>query len=146
MNDVDNVIKKELDEKPIKLCGKKMTQSQAITYLGEQISEKGVAASAKETIAKRYGRAKQLILEIKAIIEDCRSNREGAIFTGIQLFQLSVVPYIYYSSELWVSIPPESIQQLNDLHELLYRVMFGTSKSCPKVILCSCSCTLMTYR
>ena len=135
MNDVDNVIKKELNEKPIKLCGKKMTQSQAITYLGEQISEKGVAASAKETIAKRYGRAKQLILEIKAIIEDCRSNREGAIFTGIQLFQLSVVPYIYYSSELWVSIPPESIQQLNDLHELLYRVMFGTSKSCPKVIL-----------
>ena len=69
-------------------------------------------------MAKRIGRVKQLIFEIRAIVEDCRNEKKGAIFTGIQLFQLSVIPFLYYSSELWVDIPSEAVQQLNEVHEL----------------------------
>ena len=68
--DEADVMRSQLSKQPLLLCNEVMKNVKQYTYLGEEISELGVAASASATIAKRYGKVKQLIFEIKTVLED----------------------------------------------------------------------------
>ena len=64
----------DLEEKPLTLSGEKQKRVTEYTYLGTTIHEDGTSALALATLRKRYGRAKQMVFEIKSVIEDCRMD------------------------------------------------------------------------
>ena len=92
---------------------------------------KSVTESTSASIRKKVGKTKQLIYEIKAVIEDCRNNIPGAAFTGIQIFEMPVLPYLYSGSENWIELDSNCLKILSDLHIPFYRLLCGAAHSCP---------------
>ena len=70
-------IDEQLKEKPLKLCGQKMKYVLKEKYLGDFLSSGGLSEGVQATILKRKGQVVTSILEIKVVIEDCRSNILG---------------------------------------------------------------------
>ena len=105
-------IEKKLEECPLTLCNEKMKQVDAYSYLGDVISDKGVAHSALATINKRYGSAYKAIFEIKVIIEDARSEVPGSFITAMKLWEMAVMPSLLNSAECWFQISGEAIKKL----------------------------------
>ena len=52
------------------------------------------------------------IIDIKQIVEDCRSNTIGGLLVGMETFDLSVVPFLLNNSETWDFIPNETMTLL----------------------------------
>ena len=124
-----------LTNQPLLLCGKPMKNVMQYTYFRKEPHELGVAASAEATINKRYGKVKQLIFEIKSILEDCRLNTVGGASTGLDLWEKSVVLFLYFSSECWVELKKESLKKLKELHLLFYRCLLGCPSTTPSASL-----------
>ena len=68
-----------------------MKNVEKYTYLGEILHEKGLEVSALATINKRYGKAKPLIFEVMAVVEECRGNNKGAVADAIMLFEMTCI-------------------------------------------------------
>ena len=83
----------------------------------------------KTAIRKRYGQTVAAIVDIKKVIEDCRSETVGGITAGIEIFHLCVIPYLLNNSETWDNIPREAIQILRKLQYLFYRCILATPNS-----------------
>ena len=122
---------KELEENPLTLCDKPMKRASEYTYLGTILSEKGVGESVVASVKGKVGRVKQMIFEIKAVVEDCRNNTPGAFITAVEIWEAAVIPYLYHASECWVETPKEALETLNGLQETWMRTMLATSHSCP---------------
>ena len=110
----------ELERNPLTLCGKPMKQAEDYLYLGTVISDRGVSHSAALSVSKKIGRVKHLIHEIKTVIQDCRNNKPGAFCTAIQIWEMAVVPYLYFGAECWIDIPEATLKTLNYLEESMY--------------------------
>ena len=100
----------DLEKNPLTLCGNVMGQAENYTYLGTVISAEGVTASVKESIKAKLGRVKQSINEIITIVENCRNNSIGGICSGIQIWEASVIPFLYHGSDCWVEV---SVKEVN---------------------------------
>ena len=100
-------------------------------YLGDIISGNGLAESVKATVQKRRGQVLRNIIEIRAVLEDCRSNSLGGVMLGIELWELAIIPYLLYNSETWTDIPVCTIALLNEIQLNFYRNILSTPKSCP---------------
>ena len=74
-------------------------------YLGDQDSSSGLAASILATIKKRGGLVIGKIFEIKAVIDDCRSHAIGGIQTGLDIWEMSVIPYLLNNCDTWTDRP-----------------------------------------
>ena len=64
-------------------------------------------------------------------IEDVRSNCTGGLRTGIDVWNMAVIPFLYNNSECWVNIPKKAINILNSIQNKFFLALFGTSKGCP---------------
>ena len=51
--------------------------------------------------------------------------------TGLEIFELSVIPFILYNSEVWDSIPVEGVQMLEKIQLTFLRMVLKTPKSTP---------------
>ena len=91
-------IKNKLSNKPLLLCGKEMKQSEKYTYLGDELSDRGLSHSVMSTIDKRYGTVYKAIFEINIIISDVRSCVPGEFSTAMMLWNMSVLPALYSSA------------------------------------------------
>ena len=67
------------------MYGKMMKEKTSEKYLGDLIHEGGVSKSVKATVNDRHGRTMLAIKEIRAIVEDCRSNTIGGIKVGLDI-------------------------------------------------------------
>ena len=76
----------ELEKNPLTLCKKNMKCVSEDKYLGDIISGNGLAESVKATVNKRRGQVLRNIIEIRAVLEDCRSNSLGGVMLGIELW------------------------------------------------------------
>ena len=94
-------IRRNLTDNPLPLGRNLMKTVSQYTYLGVVLHEGGAGASALATINKRSSRVKQLIFEIKAILEDSRLDSIGGISSGLDLWYLIVVPYLYGSFNMF---------------------------------------------
>ena len=124
-------IKEQVTEKPLMLSGKIMKNVVQYDYLGMVVHEGGAGASAAATVNKRVGRVKQLIFEIKAVLEDCRLETVGGLISGLDLWEMMVLPYLYFSSECWTDISKETMKKLTDLHLLFYRSLLASGRGAP---------------
>ena len=82
-----------------------MKESESEKYLGDYFHSKGNHQSIITTVKNRYGKAIEAVLDIKNIIEDVRSSVVGGIQSGIEIFELSVIPFILFNFETWDNMP-----------------------------------------
>ena len=99
--------------------------------LGDWISTDGLSQSASATVKKRKGLATASIYEIRAIVEDCRSNIIGGLQTGIDLWEAAVIPMLLFNAETWVSISKSTVDVLEDTQKRFYRSILSVSSGCP---------------
>ena len=87
-------MKEKFDLNPPTIYGQQMKSSEEEKYLGDQISCEGLAASVAATIKNRAGKVTKATNDIRAVIDDCRSNVAGGITTGLMIWELAVIPYL----------------------------------------------------
>ena len=71
------------------------------------------------------------ILEIKTIVEDYRNKHKGGIMTGINLWEMSVIPSLLNNCGTWNSVDIETMKKLNNLQNTLLRYLLSTPRSTP---------------
>ena len=103
------VLLDELNGNPVLLCQKKMKLATKEKLLGDIFSSDGLADSAKATIDSRKWQVVSSIAEIRAVVEDYRSNLLGGILTGLEIWEMSVIPFLLYNSETWTELSKEAI-------------------------------------
>ena len=116
-------------------------------YLGDQISCFGLAASVTATIDKRKGIVIQKIFEIKSVIDDCRSHVTGGITTGLDIWEMAVIPFLLNNCDSWIGMDSSAISELDKLQNLFYRVLLEVPTGCPiPMMFWDCGGLLMTNR
>ena len=116
---------------PPKLYGANMMKSSEEKYLGDQIHCLGLAASVAATIDKRGGKVLKSIFEIRAIIDDCRSHVAGGISSGLDIWEMAVIPFLTSNCDTWYSISDKSLQELDKLQNKFYRMLLNVPNGCP---------------
>ena len=106
-------ISNEIMETPLKLGGEAMKEDKAIRYLGDFLTF-NLEESVHLTVVKRLGVARQILYEIRAVIEDLRAQRLGSLGTAFDIYEQSVLQMILVNSETWVSIPRKTMKILDD--------------------------------
>ena len=107
---------------------KEVTQEK---YLGDFIHCLGNPESVAATVTARNGLTVSAIYEIKSVLEDCRVNVAGGLCAGLDIWELSVLPFLLNNCSTWVDIPKGVYKQLNDLQNMFYRFLFATAISTP---------------
>ena len=105
---VKKTILKQLENSPITLSGVPMKVVTQEKYLGDFIHCNGNPDSVLATMKARYGLAVSAINEIKSVLEDIRINVAGGLRAGIDIWELSVLPFLLNNSESWSDIPAEA--------------------------------------
>ena len=97
-------------------CNKEMLVIESEKYLGDMISS-SLQESVFLTIQKRKGLALKLTSEIKYTVEDCRSYIVGGILSGIEIWNMAVMPFLFANCETWMEIPkklhPKQVLQIS---------------------------------
>ena len=129
-------IKNELLTNPLSLCGNVMKEKVSDKYLGDYIHIKGTSASVECTISNRYGRTVLAILETRAIIDDCRINTLGGLQSGLDYWEIAHLPSLLNNCQTWINISEKSLTMLEDLQNMMYRILLNVPQTCPKPALC----------
>ena len=108
-----------------------MKQANKYSYLGDILSDKGVAHSVTSTVNKRYGIALKAIYEIKTIIEDTRSNVTGSFITAMKLWNFGIQQALFNSSGKGLKMPAEAEKKLSKLSDLFLRLLLRAGRGCP---------------
>ena len=82
------------------------------------------------TIKRREGIIKKSIFEIKSIVEDCRSQVNGGIETGLMLWESCIIPYMLCNASTWLQIKQKDIYELSKLQTLFFTQILAIQK-CP---------------
>ena len=120
-----------LQSRPITLCGEPMPCVNEAKLVGDWLSGDGLSQSVATTVKKRKGLALSSIYEIRAVVEDCRSNAIGGLKTGIDLWEAAVLPMLLYNAETWMSISKSTLEELEDIQKRFYRCLMSVGSGCP---------------
>ena len=131
-----SVISVILKDNPLTLNGNVIKEKAFDKYLGDQKHGDGISSSVAKTISDRFWRVMSAVLEIKTIIEDYRVHLMGGIMSGIDIWELAVIPSMINNSETWDEIDDDSIKKLDDLQNTLLRYLLQTPCSTPIPALC----------
>ena len=86
-------------------------------------------------------------MDLKSVLEDCRINTVGGLCAGIDIWELSIIPYLLNNSEVWADIPKGALVLLDDLQNMFYRYLFATPRSTPTpALLWETGGLMMKYR
>ena len=129
-------IRDELNSNPLTLCGKLMKEKVSDKYLGDYIHSAGVSASVDCTISNRYGRIIAGIIETRAIIDDCRVNTVGGLQAGLDYWEIAYLPSLLNNCQTWTNISEETMTKLENIQNMMFRVLLNVPQTCPKPALC----------
>ena len=105
-------------------------------YLGDYIHSEGTAASVLCTVKNRFGRISSNIIEVRAIIDDCRVNTVGGLCAELELWEIAILPSLLNNCQTWINISEDSFKLLEDLQNTMYRTLLSVPRSCPIPSLC----------
>ena len=108
-------IKDELLCTPLTLYGKPMVKKKKEKYLGDFLHCGGLSASVKATVDARAGSLKSGTVEVRAIVEDCRSSCLGGITVGLEILELTYIPAVLNNAQTWLEIDKGTMNKLEDL-------------------------------
>ena len=132
---IKSEMKNELKLYPLTLYGSEMPEKKSERYLGDFIHEGGVSASVDATVNHRYGKLIHGIKEIKAIIEDCRSNIMGGLKVGLDIWETAYIPSLLNNSSTWMEIEETTVNKLEEMQNSFYRNLFNVPYTTPKAAL-----------
>ena len=69
--------------------------------------------------------------ELRAVIEDTRSQRIGGINVGFQIFEAEILSMLLFNSETWEKISSKSMKLLENFCNEFFRKFFRVSSGCP---------------
>ena len=128
-------LKSELELCPLTLYGIKMKEKSYEKYLGDLIHSGGVSKSVEATVNDRHGRTMLAIKEIRAIVEDCRSNTIGGLKVGLDIWESAYIPSLLNNSSTWMEIDDLSLNKLEEMQNTLYRSLLSVPHTTPKAAL-----------
>ena len=70
--------------------------------------------------------------EIKAIVEDCRSNTMGGLKVGLDIWETAYVPSLLNNCSTWLDIEEETLNKLEELQNSFYRNLLNVPFTTPK--------------
>ena len=80
---------------------------------------------------EKKGLVVQSIYEIRAVIEDCRSQVCGGLAAGLDIWEAAVLPMLLYNADTWQDISQETTQELENIQKDFYRCLFAVGSGCP---------------
>ena len=107
-----------------------MNSSESEKYLGDYMGS-SLSESVFVTIQRRKGLSLRLISEIKLTLEDCRSHVLGGIATGLEIWNMAVIPFLFANCDTWMEIPKKAVNLLNHIQNTFFRSLFATCSGCP---------------
>ena len=135
-------ISDELKVNPILFYDRPIKLVESEKYLGDFIGL-SLSESVFITVLKRKGMGERLIREIKVTVEDCRNNSVGGLVTGIEIWNMAVMPFLFSNCECWIDIPKKAMNILSNLQCSFLRSLYATPKGCPTMALFWDSGTLL---
>ena len=75
---------------------------------------------------------KAVSYEIRAIIEDYRSEIVGGALCELELWKICALPSLLSSSSTWMEVKPEAVEIAEQLQLNFLRLLFKVPKSCPR--------------
>ena len=114
-------------------------------WLGEIIDCNGDSISA--TIQSRKGRIYNAIHEVIAIVEDTRMQRLGGLQSGLDLWEIGIIPSLLSNSGTWSGLKNTNIKELDEIQDYFLKRLLLVPSSTPKPALLYDTETLkMKYR
>ena len=55
----------------------------------------------------------------------------GGLITGLEIWEMAVIPYLTNNCDSWMNIPAKTIEELDNLQNLFYRVLLSVPTGCP---------------
>ena len=92
-------LKNELKETPLTLYGQNMIQKQKEKYLGDFLHGGGLAASVRATLEARAIALRSGAMEVRSIVEDCRSRCLGGLEVGLEIFEIAYIPALMNNAQ-----------------------------------------------
>ena len=124
-------LKAQIEKNPLTINGHPMKEVVCLKYLGDSLCST-VEESIHQTVIKRIGIAKKAVFEVRAVIEDKRSNKIGGFNVALEIWDAAIVPMLLNNCESWLSIPKKTLKVLDDLFNIFYRSLFRIGSGCPK--------------
>ena len=87
------------------------------------------------TVNARCGKLFNVIREIKAIVEDCRSFNLGGLKVGLDIWEAAYIPSLLTNSSTWMEIKDSTIHKLEEIQNSLYRSLLNVPHTTPKAAL-----------
>ena len=128
-------LKSELSRTPLTMYGKLMKQKEKEKYLGDYLHGGGLAASARATVEARAKALRSGAVEVRAVVEDCRSRCLGGLEVGLEIFEMAYIPALLNNAQTWIDIDKKTIEKLEDIQDNFLRILLATPASTPKAAL-----------
>ena len=125
-------LRSEIRLHPLTLYGQEMKEKKSERYLGDVIHGGGLGASVEATVSFRHGKMIHGLKEIKAIIEDCRSNTLGGLKVGLDIWETAYVPSLLNNCSTWMEMEEATLNKLEDLQNSFYRNLLNVPFTTPK--------------
>ena len=135
-------IKENLIDRPLQLCGVDMVQEEQAKYLGDQLCGLGLAESVAATVDKRRGLVIRTIFEIRTVIDDCRSHVAGGLTSGLDIWEMAVIPMLTNNAECWQDVSSKTIDELDKIQLMFLRCLLAVGSGCPTPALFAATGTL----
>ena len=74
-------------------------------------------------------------IEVRAVVEDCRSLCLGGLSVGLDIYEAAYIPALLNNSQTWIEIKAETIEKLEDLQSSFLRILLATPASTPRAAL-----------
>ena len=141
------VLKDDLQSAPLTLYGKPMVEKVQEKYLGDFLHCGGLSASVRATVDARAASLKSGAVEVRAIIEDCRSSCLGGLTVGLEILELAYIPAVLNNAQTWMEIDKVKIDKLEDMQYNFLRILLATPASTPQAALVwDCGMLKMKFR
>ena len=124
-------IREDFSNNPLNLSGKPMKEVSNEKYLGDYISTNGLGDSVIVTINNRVKKVTTALMEVRAVVDDCRAQVTGGIVTGLEIWEMAVTPYLLNNCDTWNSLPTTALELLEDIQNQFLRNLLATPRTCP---------------
>ena len=117
-------IRAQLEKTPVMVQGWKLGESEAETYLGVEISEKGVRDSVMRSIKKRCRAAIAKEIQLSKILESDMIDKVGWLESVKTLFNSVIVSTLTYGTPAYAFMNKNQIAELEScMKDVLYRML-----------------------
>ena len=69
------------------------------------------------------------------LVEDFRMQKVGGLLGAFDIWEMAIVQSLLTNSEVWTEMPEKSVEMLEDLQFMFFRLLLDTPFSTPKVAL-----------